>query len=186
MNRILLALAAASLISGSARANPCNPRMSRSAPDSRYQDNGNGTVTDRRTGLTWQRCPLGMTWSDGGTPGFRQDDHCVASGATALLWQAALQAASDLNAAGGFAGFSDWRLPNAKELASLFETACYGPALNDRIFPDTPSGTFYSSTPYIQGTTTSSSVHGCSYARAGSCGPVGKTGTPRPVRLVRG
>jgi len=186
MKRILLAVAAACLVSGNARANQCNAHLNRSAPDSRYQDNGNGTATDRRTGLTWQRCPLGTTWSDGGTPGFPLDDRCLATGTSSFLWQAALQAAVDLNGAGGFAGFTDWRLPNVKELGTLFETACYGPALNDRIFPDTPTDTFYSSTPYIQGTVTSTSVHGCSYASAGSCGLVGKGTTPRHVRLVRG
>lgn len=31
-----------------------------------YIDNGDGTVTDTRTGLTWMRCALGQTW-DGST-----------------------------------------------------------------------------------------------------------------------
>ena len=81
MKRTVLALAmVASLFLGTAQANPCNEHMNRSAPDSRYLDNGNGTVTDRRTGLTWQRCPLGSTFGDGGTPGFSLDDRCTATG----------------------------------------------------------------------------------------------------------
>jgi len=34
-----------------------------------------------------------------------------------------------------YGGFSDWRLPNAKELGSLVEIACTYPAINDVRFP---------------------------------------------------
>lgn len=60
-----------------------------------FRDNGNGTVTDRATGLMWQK-------SDSGK---------------GMDWQAALAYAEGLT----LAGHTDWRLPNAKELQSLVD-----------------------------------------------------------------
>lgn len=60
-----------------------------------YTDNGDGTITDQATDLMW-------TQSDNGT---------------ALSWEDALAWAENLN----FAGYSDWRLPNAKELHSIVD-----------------------------------------------------------------
>ncbi|MDO8827835.1 hypothetical protein, partial [Methylophaga sp.] len=31
--------------------------------DQRYSDNGDGTITDTKTNLIWQRCSLGQTWT---------------------------------------------------------------------------------------------------------------------------
>ena len=42
----------------------------------------------------------------------------------------------------------DWRLPNAKELASLLEPGCYGPSINRNVFPATPQVPHWSSTTY--------------------------------------
>ena len=58
-----------------------------------FQDNGDGTITDRATGLMW-------TAGDSGA---------------GLNWQDALAYAENLE----FAGYSDWRLPDTKELQSL-------------------------------------------------------------------
>ena len=65
-----------------------------------FADNGDGTVTDRATGLMWSKgdSGRGMTWRD------------------ALAWVQARNAAAHL-------GYSDWRLPNAKELHSLVNHA---------------------------------------------------------------
>lgn len=60
-----------------------------------YIDNGDGTVTDRATGLTWM-----------------QDD----SG-RGMDWQDALSYAKRLE----LGGHDDWRLPNAKELLSIVD-----------------------------------------------------------------
>ncbi len=61
-------------------------------------DNGDGTITDRTTGLTWSQADSGrgMNWSD------------------ALAWVQARNAANHL-------GHRDWRLPNAKELQALVD-----------------------------------------------------------------
>lgn len=60
-----------------------------------FVDNGNGTITDKATGLMW-------TKNDNGA---------------GVLWQAALSYAKNNTTA----GYSDWRLPNAKELQSIVD-----------------------------------------------------------------
>jgi hypothetical protein len=67
-------------------------------------DNGDGTVTDRATGLTWMQVDSGHLRA-----GPRQDG--------SLTWAEALAWAEQLN----YAGHDDWRLPNAKELQSLVD-----------------------------------------------------------------
>jgi hypothetical protein len=112
----------------------CNDRINQTAPTSRFTDNGNGTVTDERTGLMWERCMMGYAFSDNGTAADLTDDSCTPSATTTFLWQQALQGAADR----GFAGFTDWRLPNIKELISIVEHQCAGPAINETLFPGTP------------------------------------------------
>ncbi len=60
-----------------------------------FVDNGDGTVTDRATGLTWMQADSGQ----------------------GMNWEEALQYANDLE----LAGYDDWRLPNAKELQSIVD-----------------------------------------------------------------
>jgi hypothetical protein len=99
-----------------------------SAPDSRFVDYQNSTVIDLDTGLTWMRCIIG------------QDNSADCAGAvTNFTWTQALETARDLNNEGGFAGHSDWRLPNINELNSIVETSCRNPAINENIFPNNAS-----------------------------------------------
>jgi hypothetical protein len=114
-------------------AQTCRDDIPASAPDSRFSANGDGTVTDRATGLIWKQCAEGLSGAD-----------CLTGGATTFTWQAALQRAADAD----FAGSSLWRLPNKKELASLVEQRCYAPAINSNFFPNTPSSWFWSSSPF--------------------------------------
>jgi hypothetical protein len=100
------------------------------------------TVTDRYTGLTWQRCPLGYTLNNNGTIDDVTDDECEAVDPEAD-WQTALQR----SAAATLAGHTDWRLPNIKELDSIVELGCRLPAIDSAPFPDTPAEFFWSSTP---------------------------------------
>jgi hypothetical protein len=60
-----------------------------------FVNNGNGTITDKATGLMW-------TKNDNGT---------------GILWEAALSFAEKDTTA----GYKDWRLPNAKELQSIVD-----------------------------------------------------------------
>ncbi len=65
-----------------------------------FADNGDGTVTDRATGLMWSQedSGTGLTWE------------------SALAWVQARNAES-------FLGYGDWRLPDAKELHTLVNYA---------------------------------------------------------------
>jgi len=168
----------------------CSDRINASTPLSRFTDNGNGTVTDTRTGLTWQRCPMGFTFSDSGTPGVLTDDSCTPGASITFSWQQALQGAASLNAQGGFAGFSDWRVPNIKELISIVEQRCVSPALNATLFPDTPASavTFSSTSPLVGTPSTSiSTVDFDSGADSHTViGPTVSTPPALLVRLVRG
>ncbi|HRH75727.1 MAG TPA: DUF1566 domain-containing protein [Cellvibrionaceae bacterium] len=116
----------------------CNPDLPLTTPDSQFELRAGGAmVRDNKTGLIWQRCTAGFVWD-------MANNRCTISlGASISTWSAALSSAR-LNRLGGF---SNWRLPNKKELASLIEYSCTQPAINSRIFPNTPSGYFWTSTP---------------------------------------
>lgn len=60
-----------------------------------FADNGDGTITDNATGLMWMQ-------ADNGSP---------------ISWENALTYAENFE----FAGYSDWRLPDAKELQSIVD-----------------------------------------------------------------
>ncbi len=113
-------------------AQTCDPGVIPSAPNNRFQDNGDDTITDFHTGLMWQRCSMGLA-----------DAGCTS--AARFTWGGALSRAKYLNDIGGFAGFSDWRLPNIKELRSLVEIACSNPAINESLFNLVPEWHFSSS-----------------------------------------
>ena len=95
-------------------------------PFPRFVNNGDGTATDKVTGLTWL---LDANCIATNYPGFDNDYN---SGDGAVTWQHALDFVSGIN--GGTyplckAGYTDWRLPNIKELESLRDFSQYNPAL---------------------------------------------------------
>jgi len=76
-----------------------------------YTDNGDGTITDNNTGLMWEKKSddgsdhddgREFSWSGNGTD------------ATIWDWVEVLNGTS-------FAGYNDWRIPNAKELQSIVD-----------------------------------------------------------------
>jgi hypothetical protein len=108
-------------------------------PNPRFTNNGDGTVTDNLTGLIWLK--------DGG---------CIKNS-----WSNALNAIADFNNKPGnyncleyAANYSDWRLPNVKELESLINYGAANPAvwLNSEGFVDV--GSYYWSSTTYQGSTT--------------------------------
>ena len=101
-----------------------------------FKDNGDGTLTDNQSKLTWMRCSLGQVWS-GAT--------CVGT-LGAYTWQFAQDEAGKLNQQGGYAGHSDWRVPQIPELAMIVERQCSNPRTNLALFPGTPANYFWTAT----------------------------------------
>ncbi|MCM8594096.1 DUF1566 domain-containing protein [Accumulibacter sp.] len=112
-----------------------------------FKDNGNGTVTDRATGLMWMQADSGTLKAG-------------PSGTGRMDWPQALAWSAQLT----YAGYSDWRMPNAKELQSIVDyrrspQATGGPAI-DPVFTSTPIideggktnyGFYWTSTSHLDG-----------------------------------
>jgi len=150
----------------------CNANVIATTPDSRFTDNGDGTVTDKATSLMWKQCSEGQSTTtsacDTGTP-------------VGYTWQDALQQAESLNNDGGFAGHTDWRLPNRNELASLVERQCSNPSINTNLFPKTASSDYWTSSPIVSNSGRAWNIsfnYGNVYGSSNS--------STRNVRLVRG
>ncbi len=92
----------------------------RKAPAEPFVDNGDGTVTDLRSGLMWQK----------------------SEGAAAATWEEALQYAAGLE----LGGHKDWRVPGIKELFSLNDPAATRPSIDGKYFPETPAALYWSAT----------------------------------------
>lgn len=122
-----------------------NTAITATTPSADFSDNGDGTVTHHATGLIWQRCSLGQSWD--GTD-------CTGT-ATTFTWQQALAAGAQHS----LGGFSDWRLPNKNELASIVEYRCVDPAINNQAFPNTPSAWYWSSSPNANGSSSAWGVY---------------------------
>ena len=100
-----------------------------------YTDNGNSTVTDAGTGLTWQQ----STGDVNGDSQITSDGYPTGDRAT---WQVALAYCEGLI----LAGSSDWRLPNIRELNSLVDRTTYGPAIDSHF--QSESNYYWSATTY--------------------------------------
>ena len=92
-------------------------------PEPRFADNVDGTVTDNLTGLVWLR-NANCIWTD--HQEFDLDGK--------VAWQQALDFIAGINDgtyADCGAGYTDWRLPNKKELYSLVDYGEKNPALSE-------------------------------------------------------
>jgi hypothetical protein len=90
-----------------------------------YTDNGDGTITDNNTGLMWEKK------DDSG--GLHDKDNLY-SWSTGAPWDMdgtiTTSFLAGLNAGGGFAGYTDWRIPNLKELHSIVNYEVLTPAVD--------------------------------------------------------
>ncbi len=86
-----------------------------------FTDNGDGTITDNVTGLMWQK----------------EDDNI------SRTWESSIMYCEGLS----LSNYSDWRLPNPKELKSIVDYTTYNPAIDLTYFPNTkninPTWLFY-------------------------------------------
>ena len=93
----------------------------------RFLDNGDGTVLDQLTDLTWEK----------------------AINSTALSWEDAILYCEGLNLGGN----SDWRLPNIKEIRSLSDETKVQPSVNNTSFTGVTITKYWSSTSLPNQTT---------------------------------
>lgn len=96
---------------------------------SHYRALSNGLAHDTQSRLTWCRFALGQSW---------QTDK-VEGEAALYAWQAAQEAVHLFNQQGGYAGYTDWRLPTVTELKTLLDSPI-GQAsfINGQVFPANP------------------------------------------------
>lgn len=91
-----------------------------------YTANGDGTVTDNRTGLIWQQ------------------------GETSVMsWEEALKYSKSLS----LARKNDWRLPNIKELESLNNEKIVEPSIPKALFPAVEEDVYWTSTTLMNHST---------------------------------
>lgn len=89
---------------------------------------GDDVVIDLATGLMWA--------ADGNAAGCKNG--------SITTWGGALSYAEALD----FAGFTDWRLPNIRELFSIVDFGRYNPAIDETFFRSTYSEEYWSSTTF--------------------------------------
>jgi hypothetical protein len=125
-------------------------------PSPRFTGNGTGVITDTLTGLMWaENANLDGT----------------------KTWNNAIDYCNGLS----LGGYTDWRLPNVRELFSLIDFSQYNPALpSGHPFDNVQSSYYWSSTTYASGTSYAWGVHlGSGYVGSGG---KASTGYVWPVR----
>jgi hypothetical protein len=125
---VVAAFAAGSFTCSNTARAECDLANPVEAGDVRFDVRGD-TVYDKSTNLTWMRCSYGQLWSEGGG----------CSGSAELLdWDSAMGLHPQGNAA--------WRLPEKDELQSIVSHHCRRPAIDEAVFPGTPSVQYWTST----------------------------------------
>lgn len=162
----------------------------RTGAAARFRDNGDGTLTDLQTGLMWEKKAdaAGGLHAVDESYAWSSDD----SARTIWDWLDAL----NQDGGSGFAGYSDWRIPNIKELQSIVDYEVFNPAVARTFHNDgcglgcsditeptcncTAMSGYWSSTTYSNGP-------GRAFALLFNLGLIGDRGKDEPahVRAVR-
>ncbi|MFI3218884.1 MAG: DUF1566 domain-containing protein [Methylococcales bacterium] len=100
-----------------------------------YTNNGDGTVTDSRTGLQWTRFALGQYWNGKTCEG--RAIECSLKDALDAVKQ--LNNNRTLNC-----GYSNWRIPTWEELSSIRGSSSQ--VIDTKVFPNNPDGRFWTTT----------------------------------------
>lgn len=127
------------VFSAGALASECKTNIEPTTKTEDFINNGDGTVTDLRFGLQWQLCTYGQQYDPAGKT-------CKGDQKQYKTWSDAILSQDSINGEKP-QGFSDWRLPNIKELQSLVERRCSQPAINPDVFKGTANGVYWSNTP---------------------------------------
>lgn len=136
-----------------------------STPDRRFVNNLDGTITDTATDLMWHRCQIGRLGND-----------CELGNLNVYNWQEAFNQADNST----LGNYTNWRLPNHKELDSIVEQQCFDPSINTSFFPNTSASNFWSSTP-----NTSNSVAAWYVGFSQGSSNISSRNVDHSVRLVR-
>lgn len=118
-------------------AQVCFGNITTTKPLAGFQLNTDGTVLDNTTKLMWSRCLVGQSWDS-------SSSSCTGT-AQQLDWSEALLEGKRST----LAGYSTWRLPNAKEVLTLIERSCVDPAINITAFPSSNSENMWTGTTMI-------------------------------------
>ena len=99
--------------------------------DMSFTDNTDETITDNCTGLMWDKCSQGLSGSS-----------CTIGSATTTYWEEAKVSCENSTSS----NYSDWRLPNVKELMSIVNYERFSPSIDPAYFSATVSGYYWSAT----------------------------------------
>lgn len=132
------------VISNASWAQVCQDQVS-AQPDARFVVlDENHLVRDRLTGLLWQRCSVGQFWN--GKTCEESSKRMIKS------WFSWEDKRSAIIRTEKSDGLGDWRVPTINELQTIVNYQCIKPAINDRIFPNTPSWKYWTTSLFSDNT----------------------------------
>lgn len=117
----------------------CDDRFPENTPSRDFKIMQDGTAIHVNTGLIWARCSVGQTL---------QGNACIGVASKAAFAEAfeLARLANESN----FLSANNWHLPTVDELRSIVEAHCANPAINESVFPNTPSSWYWSASTFIE------------------------------------